>query len=217
MAYKIIAIIGEAGSGKDTLMKKALSAIPELNEIISCTTRPPREGEIDGINYNFISEEEFKQQRFLESTSFNGWMYGTPYNALSMSKINIGVFNPSGVRELLKNKNFDVKVYRVRASDKERLLRQLNREKNPNIKEIIRRFDLLTHLKSTQNGLEKVNNIEEFLRFSDNDNYMYNCNGDINEWWWYACNYIWENFPPLYWGFADILNKAKIDYTPLFY
>lgn len=43
------------------------------------------------------------------------------------------------------------------------------------------------------------------------------CTGDINEWWWYACNYIWENFPPLYWGFADILNKAKIEYTPLFY
>lgn len=46
---------------------------------------------------------------------------------------------------------------------------------------------------------------------------LYDTDGDINEWWWYACNYIWENFPPLYWGFADILNKAKIDYTPLFY
>ena len=45
---------------------------------------------------------------------------------------------------------------------------------NESLQEIIRRFDLLTHLKSTQNGLEKVNNIEEFLRFSDNDNYMYN-------------------------------------------
>lgn len=43
------------------------------------------------------------------------------------------------------------------------------------------------------------------------------CTGSIHEWWWYACNYIWENFPPLYWGFADILNDAKIDYIPLFY
>lgn len=41
--------------------------------------------------------------------------------------------------------------------------------------------------------------------------------GDINEWWWYACNYIWDLFPPLYWGLADILNKAQIKYTPLFY
>lgn len=62
-------------------------------------------------------------------------------------------------------------------------------------------------------GLE-IENGEIYI--SDNNN-TYNCNGDINEWWWYACNYIWENFPPLYWGFADILNKAKIEYTPLFY
>jgi hypothetical protein len=30
--------------------------------------------------------------------------------------------------------------------------------------------------------------------------------GDINDWWYYANNYIWENFPPLYWGYADLLN-----------
>lgn len=41
--------------------------------------------------------------------------------------------------------------------------------------------------------------------------------GTIEEWWWYACNYIWALFPPLYWGYADILNKAKIKYIPLFY
>lgn len=41
--------------------------------------------------------------------------------------------------------------------------------------------------------------------------------GTIDEWWWYACNYIWGNFPPLYWGYADILNNANIKYTPLFY
>lgn len=44
-----------------------------------------------------------------------------------------------------------------------------------------------------------------------------NIKGTIEEWWWYACNYMWENFPPLYWGYADLLNDATIDYTPLFY
>lgn len=42
-------------------------------------------------------------------------------------------------------------------------------------------------------------------------------NGDISDWWWYACNYLWANFPPLYWGVADMLNDIKIKYTPLFY
>lgn len=41
--------------------------------------------------------------------------------------------------------------------------------------------------------------------------------GEIKEWWFYACNYIWANFPPLYYGYADILNKAEIEYNPLFY
>lgn len=44
-----------------------------------------------------------------------------------------------------------------------------------------------------------------------------NIKGEIKEWWFYACNYIWANFPPLYYGYADILNKAEIEYNPLFY
>lgn len=44
-----------------------------------------------------------------------------------------------------------------------------------------------------------------------------NINGDISDWWWYACNYFWANFPPLYWAMADMLNKIQIKYTPLFY
>lgn len=41
--------------------------------------------------------------------------------------------------------------------------------------------------------------------------------GSVDDWWWYANNYIWENFPPLYWGYADLLNKAEISYVPLFF
>lgn len=44
-----------------------------------------------------------------------------------------------------------------------------------------------------------------------------NINGDISDWWWYACNYFWANYPPVYWAMADMLNKIKIKYTPLFY
>lgn len=45
----------------------------------------------------------------------------------------------------------------------------------------------------------------------------YSFKGEINEWWWYACNYTWGNFPPVYWAYADLINNIKIDYTPLFY
>ena len=39
----------------------------------------------------------------------------------------------------------------------------------------------------------------------------------ISDWWWYACNFLWGNFPPIYWTTADMLNNMKIEYTPLFY
>lgn len=41
--------------------------------------------------------------------------------------------------------------------------------------------------------------------------------GTIDDWWWYANHYIWANFPPVYWAYADLLNTAYVKYTPLFY
>ena len=57
--YKIVALIGKAGSGKDTLLQNLIDDNKGWNEIISCTTRPPREGEKNGVNYYFLSDEEF--------------------------------------------------------------------------------------------------------------------------------------------------------------
>ena len=76
----------------------------------------------------------------LEATVFNNWCYGTSLNNLSPDKLNIGVFNPEGVGLLRENKNIQLIVIYVEATDKTRLLRQLNREKNPDCHEIVRRF-----------------------------------------------------------------------------
>ena len=58
--YNIIAIMGKAGSGKDTIMKKVLAAHPlGINEIISCTTRPKRDNEVEGINYFYLTNDQF--------------------------------------------------------------------------------------------------------------------------------------------------------------
>lgn len=142
--YKILALIGEAGAGKDTLLQAALEKDPELFEIISCTTRPPREGEVHGKNYFFCSNTEFqrklKRDLFIESTAFNGWFYGTSKEDLSKLRINIGVFNPEGITKLSKRKDIDLRVVRLRASDEVRRERQLSRESAPNLEEIERRF-----------------------------------------------------------------------------
>ena len=49
------------------------------------------------------------------------------------------------------------------------------------------------------------------------DYWRINYNGDIDEWWWDSNNFIWANYPPLYWGYADLLNRASIEYIPQFY
>ena len=71
---------------------------------------------------------------------FNGRHYGTSLDSLQQDVPNIGVFNPTGIYSLIKNKNVEVTVFKIAASDKVRLLRQLNREENPDVKEIVRRF-----------------------------------------------------------------------------
>ena len=143
--YKIIAIMGEAGTGKDSLMQEILKLKPEFHEIISCTTRPKRQGEVEGVNYYYYTPEQFgdrvRHDEMLECTVFNDWFYGTSYDSVRSDCINIGVFNPTGVESLLARPDVDVKVVRVVAEDKTRLLRQLNREKWPDVREIVRRFN----------------------------------------------------------------------------
>ena len=141
--YKVIALIGESGSGKDTVMREALKACPGLHKIINCTTRDPREGEVDGVNYFFLTEDQLTEKvlsgEMIEVTHKN-WFYGTSINALDSSVVNIGVFNPDSIYMIGESEDIDLIVIYIHASDKTRLLRQLNREENPNVDEIIRRF-----------------------------------------------------------------------------
>lgn len=143
--YKIIAIAGKSGAGKDTLLHEFIkTGDEELHEIVSCTTRPPRENEVDGINYHFLTSEEFTEMLYngsmIEATVFNDWCYGTSLAHLDKNKINVGVFNPEGIGLLADSPEINLFIIYVKADGKTRLLRQLNREKNPNVDEIIRRY-----------------------------------------------------------------------------
>jgi guanylate kinase len=71
-----------SGAGKTTLCKNIVSMVPDIRFSISYTTRPPREGEINGTDYTFISTEVFRrmadQGEFIEWAEVHGELYGTP-------------------------------------------------------------------------------------------------------------------------------------------
>ena len=79
---KLIVITGPSGVGKGTLVRSLFQKYTDLYFSISATTRKPREGEIDGKDYFFLSHEEFKMMikkgDFLEWAEYAGNYYGTP-------------------------------------------------------------------------------------------------------------------------------------------
>ena len=78
---RLFVLSGPSGVGKGTLRERALNDVPNLVYSISCTTRNPRDGETDGVEYRFISHEKFKedisQGLFLEYAHVHEDYYGT--------------------------------------------------------------------------------------------------------------------------------------------
>ena len=78
---KIIVIVAPSGTGKSTIMSFIHKSFPEIQESISCTTRSPREGEIDGKHYFFLDVQNFKEKikgnEFLEWAQVHSNYYGT--------------------------------------------------------------------------------------------------------------------------------------------
>jgi len=78
---KVFVITGPSGVGKGTLISKLLERVPGLELSISATTREPREGEVDGRDYHFLTPEEFDRrieaEDFLEFATYSGNRYGT--------------------------------------------------------------------------------------------------------------------------------------------
>jgi guanylate kinase len=77
----LFVVSSPSGGGKGTLIRRVLGAVPGLSYSVSWTTRAPRPGEQDGVNYHFVTLEEFERMReaggFLEWAVVHGNFYGT--------------------------------------------------------------------------------------------------------------------------------------------
>lgn len=107
----LIVISGPSGAGKGTICKSLLEKRKNLLVSVSATTRKPRVGEVDGVNYHFLSKEIFKERvnrgEFLEWAEVHGNFYGTPkldiYELLEEGKNVILEIDIQGALQVKKN------------------------------------------------------------------------------------------------------------------
>ena len=78
----LFVITGPSGAGKGTVLKKVIQSLDRLYFSVSATTRAPREGELDGVHYHFLTHEQFErliaEERLLEYAQYAKNYYGTP-------------------------------------------------------------------------------------------------------------------------------------------
>ena len=90
---KLFVISGASGVGKSTVLKEVMAARSDLRFSVSATTRPPRPNEAEGIDYFFVSKEEFRdmiaRNAFLEYDDHMDAFYGTPLDQLE-EKLAVG-------------------------------------------------------------------------------------------------------------------------------
>ena len=77
----VFVLSAPSGAGKTSISKRIVADMPDVGQVVTCTTRAPRPGEQDGREYYFLSHQAFEQRvaagDFLEWAQFNGQLYGT--------------------------------------------------------------------------------------------------------------------------------------------
>ena len=78
----MIIVVGPSGVGKSSFVDRAIAQIPNLVDVVTYTTRAQRETEVDGVNYHFVSQDQFtklvEQSFFVEWAHVHSNRYGTP-------------------------------------------------------------------------------------------------------------------------------------------
>lgn len=104
----LVVFSAPSGCGKDTVFKEICKLRDDVVESVSATTRKPRVGEVDGVNYFFVDEDEFKDMisngGLIEFNNYNGCYYGTPVkginNAVEQGKICFLIIDVNGAEKI---------------------------------------------------------------------------------------------------------------------
>lgn len=164
----LLIISGPSGTGKGTLVKKLVDSDPSFRFSCSVTTRKPRQGEIEGVHYHFVSEEEYAgllaEEAFLEHATVHGHNYGTlrqPLEELMEAGYNVLLdIDPQGAINVMDNAADYVSVFILPPSYAELRVRLHTRNTDDPV-EIERRLN---------NARGEVNRIDRYQYAIINDN-----------------------------------------------
>jgi len=156
----MILLVGKSATGKDTIRQQLNSlGIPS---VVTYTTRPRRDGEIDGVTYHFVDKSQFRrlnlQGAFIETTSYNvatgeTWYYGSAYKDLKDNSVMI--VNPDGLKVIKSKLGNEAVTFLITAKNDVIKDRQIKR--GDNAKEAARRLEA---------DNRDFKDIEEYIDFS---------------------------------------------------
>lgn len=164
----LLIISGPSGTGKGTLVKKLMDCDPTFRFSCSVTTRKPREGEIEGVHYHFVTDEEYERLvrdgAFLEHATVHGHHYGTlrqPVEEMMAQGYHVLLdIDPQGAVSVMKNAKEYVSVFVLPPSFEDLRVRLHTRNTDDPV-EIERRL---------ANAREEVKKIDRYQYVIINDN-----------------------------------------------
>jgi guanylate kinase len=169
--YTCIVIVGASGSGKNTLQE--LFQMNGRKVVISYTTRPKRNGEIDGVDYHFINKEKFEMMiednKFIEYVQYNGNYYGCKESDF-LGNDTVIIVDTNGLKQIKEKLSKKIKVISVFLDVPENVRIERMRKRGDDEKSIRNRIELdkkhfskldikLVDVYLTLNGTESPNEI----------------------------------------------------------
>jgi len=131
---KLVIISGPSGSGKTSICNK-LTKNPKIKRSVSYTTRKPRDGERDGVDYCFVERSEFekiiKEDKFVEYAEYCGNLYGTPIDpikdVIDSGRVFILAIDVKGALQVMKKIPEAISIFILAPDDETLQLRLRNR------------------------------------------------------------------------------------------
>lgn len=165
---QLIVVSGPSGAGKDTIVSELLKKNDNIWLSVSATSRKPRKGEVDGVNYFFLDEKEFKtkikENYFLEYAKYADNYYGTPKEEI-IKKLDKGidvilVIEIEGAKKIKEIAPETLFIFIMPPSEKE-LLKRLSNRKTEDKDKIIKRFNI---------AYQEMNEVTKYNYVVVNDN-----------------------------------------------